>query len=430
MNAQGTSTRSGDGDRRDVLLRAAHEQFVTTGRTSARGVRSLVVESWRRSRSGGVDPELVAPSADLSAADVQAMRREHPLAVAIPAIRHLLVQPAEGWVTALIDDSGRLLWAEGDVDVHRRLERIGFVEGAQWREEAVGTSAPGVALATDAAVQVLGVEHWVRSLQPFNCAAAPVHDPAGRLLGVLDMTGGPVVASGMAQALVRATVVAIEAILRAEAATRGEGHQGQHREPWLRMLGPRGPVLRTPRAETPLSGRQAEILLLLSEHPAGMSAHELAGALSQSDLSHVTVRAEISRLRRLVDPLLSESRPYRLTDPVRTDVAAVRAALEIGDVGLALAGYPGPALPRSAAPGVEQIRTELGAQLRAAVLTSKDADLLRRWTASPEGFGDRRAWRALVAALPVGTAVRLRAATRLAALERDLDPRRRAVAAR
>ncbi|MCG2801908.1 MAG: transcriptional regulator [Cellulomonas sp.] len=414
------------GEQQDASgLRAAHELFVTTGRTPARAVRSLVVESWRRSRLGGVDPESVAPPRVLSGPDLDALRREHPLAAAVPAIRHLLVQPAAGWITALTDDTGRLLWVDGDHEVRRRVERVGFVEGALWREDSAGTNAPGVALATDSEVQVRGAEHWLRAVQPFSCAAAPVHAPSGRLLGVLDVTGGPVVASDMAMALVRATVAAIEATI----ASAGPAPGSVSDTPWLRVLGPRRPVLRTPGGEVHLSGRHSEILLLLTEHPAGLSADELACLLSADDLSDVTARAEISRLRRVVGPLLSQSRPYQLTRAVHTDVEAVRGALDVGDVGLALAGYPGPVLPRSVAPGVERVRTDLAGDVRAAVLSSGDLEVLARWTACSDGADDWAAWRAIVQAAAPGSAAQLRAAARLAAIERELAPMRRRPAA-
>ena len=104
------------------------------------------------------------------------------------------------------------------------------------------------------------------------------------------------------------------------------------------------PTVHISGVDVRLSLRHAEILLLLARHPAGLSADELAVLLSEHELSDVTVRAEVSRLRRLVGPLLSESRPYRLTAPLRTDVDMVHALLDAGDVDAALTAYPGPVL--------------------------------------------------------------------------------------
>ena len=59
----------------------------------------------------------------------------------------------------------------------RRAEAISFVEGAQWDEEHAGTNAPGTALRLDAPVTIKSAEHFVRPVQRWSCAAAPIHDP-------------------------------------------------------------------------------------------------------------------------------------------------------------------------------------------------------------------------------------------------------------
>jgi hypothetical protein len=87
-------------------------------------------------------------------------------------------------------------------------------------------------------------------------------------------------------------------------------------------------------------------------------------------------------------------------------------------------------LPRSVAPGVERLRADLAADIRASVLASGDPDVLQRWTASAEGADDWRAWRAIMVATPVGSAPHLRAAARLAAIEAELGPVRRVPATR
>ena len=137
------------------------------------------------------------------------------VAAAMPVVRELLVSPGSdaGWVTALTDDAGRLLWVEGEQGVRRQMEGVGFVEGSLWREDCAGTNALGTALAIDQPLQVVGYEHYARKVHPWNCAAVPVHAPTGQVLGVLDVTGGPIVASAVVMSLVRATVAAVEAEL-------------------------------------------------------------------------------------------------------------------------------------------------------------------------------------------------------------------------
>jgi len=65
-----------------------------------------------------------------------------------------------------------------------------------------------------------------------------------------------------------------------------------------------------------LSPRQAEILLLLADHPNGRSARELSIDLFGDPAHQVTVRAEMSRLRRRLGSLLAQ-RPYRFAPGLR-----------------------------------------------------------------------------------------------------------------
>lgn len=406
-----------------TTVSAAHDEFVTTGHAPGRSVRRVVADSWRRSRRSGVDPEQSAPPVDVSANDLAGLRREHPLSVALPIVRQLLLDRDPGWVAALTDQTGRLLWVEGDASVRRQVEVAGFVAGAVWREDCAGTNAPGTALATDREVQVIGTEHWARPVQPWNCAAVPVHDSAGQVLGVLDVTGGSVVASGLAMQLVRATATAIEATIASRPSGGAAAVAVGPPVPSLRVLGGQGGTLALDAATHRLGGRHAEILLLLAEHPAGLTGDQLAVLLSDAVLSDVTVRAEVSRLRRLVGPLLTESRPYRLTRAVRTDVDVVRGALAMGDTTQALTAYAGPVLPRSVAPGVERVRALLADELRAAVLASRDPQLLARWAASDEGADDWAAWAALASSSVPGSAHHLRAHAQLARLDREIGAR-------
>lgn len=158
-------------------------------------------------------------------------------------------------------------------------------------------------------------------------------------------------------------------------------------------------------------------MLLLAEHPQGMTSEELAVALAEHDLSVVTIRAEVSRLRRVAPDLLREGSPYRLRGSLRSDVTAVRASLAAGDLAGALATYPGPALPASRAPGVEAIRAALEGDLRAAVMASTDPHAVARWTASDSGREDWWAWHHLGQIAAPGSALAQRARAEVARLD-------------
>ena len=90
-----------------------------------------------------------------------------------------------------------------------------------------------------------------------------------------------------------------------------------------------------------LSLRHAEILLALAEHRAGRSAGELAADLFGDATRTVTVRAEVSRLRRALGPVLL-TQPYRLAEDTRVEVRLPDPVTRL--------------LPASTAPLVERLR--------------------------------------------------------------------------
>ena len=74
-----------------------------------------------------------------------------------------------------------------------------------WNEATVGTNGIGLALAADRPASVFSAEHWLDPVHDWVCYSAPFHDPStGRVLGVVDVTGGPDVASPQTLAMIRA----------------------------------------------------------------------------------------------------------------------------------------------------------------------------------------------------------------------------------
>lgn len=409
---------------------AAHDLFIAgevdAGYLESAALRPLVAQSWQRSLATGVDPDGAARAAAI-AARVAEMRDSHQLAPALPVIRRLLVEDATdaGVVVAVAGADGTLLWVEGDHDVRRKMEPINFVPGADWSERGAGTNAPGTALALNSELQIRGSEHFSRLVQPWSCTAVPIHDPVtGEVLGAIDVSGGAQTASPQTLALVRATAVAVEnhlALLRLTQPTATELPAA----PRLTVLGADRPAWHVTdehggRHAATLTGRHAEILLLLSRHPEGVSADHLAILLDDKDLDAVTIRAEMSRLRRVIGATFIASRPYRLLEPITSDAGEVFDALRTGDVAGALAKYTGELLPLSVSPAIGRLRTELSTGLRAAVLATHDLTLLRRWLELPEARDDRHGWRSLHDRAPAGSVERARARGHLAGLDRDL----------
>ncbi|MGW6522120.1 GAF domain-containing protein [Streptomyces sp. NPDC054962] len=394
------------------VLRRAHETFTEAG-TVPRPVRSVVADSWRRSARAGVGPDGTA-SVELTDGDLGAYRSEHPLARVMPLFRELMgTFAADGeHLLAVCDAHGRLLWVEGHAATRRQAGRMNFVPGARWAESAVGTNAPGTAVALDRPVQVFAAEHFIRRVQPWTCAAAPVHDPrTGRVLGAVDITGGDGLAHPHSLGFVQAVARAAEAHLALLAPERPAVDTLR-----LTVLGRDEARLVTGGRDLRLSRRHSEILVLLARRPEGLTGDELLCALYEDEsVPPVTLRAELARLRGVLGPGLLASRPYRLTVACESDVAVVERRLAAGAVTAAATAYTGPPLPSSQAPAVARLRRRLAEGLRAALIARGDPDLLADWAHAPWGEEDLDIWRALAAARPTAAT-----RARLASLEAEL----------
>ena len=116
------------------------------------GVRQLVQESWLRSMRLHLDPDALRVGIDMPEDELRDYRASHPLSLVLPTIHQLLIRHTfdTGLIVAVGDQAGRLLWIDGDRMLRRKAEGMLFVEGADWSESAVGTSAPGTALASTA----------------------------------------------------------------------------------------------------------------------------------------------------------------------------------------------------------------------------------------------------------------------------------------
>ncbi|MFB6705189.1 GAF domain-containing protein [Streptomyces sp. NPDC056333] len=379
-------------------LRHAHEAFTTAGRLEL-PVRSVVGESWRRSARARVSPDGAA-QVELGTDELGPYRDGHPLARAMPVIRELMSAYATDGehLLAVCDAYGRLLWVEGHETTRRRAGRMNFVEGARWSESVAGTNAPGTAIAVDRPVQVFAAEHFLRPVQQWTCAAAPLHDPrTGRVLGAVDITGGNRLAHPHSLAFVQAVARAAESQLALLAPSPAE------ESVQLSALGRDEALLVAGGRKIRLSRRHSEILVTLARHPEGLGGDELLIELYEDEsVTPVTLRAELSRLRRLLGPELLLSRPYRFAASVDADFDTVARRLASGAVAAALSAYAGPLLPGSQAPSVARLRRRLDDQLRASLIARGDPGLLADWAYSPWGEEDLPVWQALAAAAPPG----------------------------
>jgi len=141
----------------------------------------------------------------------------------------------------------------------------------------------------------------------------------------------------------------------------------------LRLLGDR--VIVRNGLVTRLSLRHAELAALLAVRNEGYRSEELLLELYGDDGKEGSLKALLSRLRKLL-PI--HARPYRLEGTVSSDIENLEACLAAGDTRQALELYKGPLLPESEAPGVIRARERIDEAVRQAVIHAGEADLAVR----------------------------------------------------
>ncbi|TWS22176.1 GAF domain-containing protein [Tsukamurella sputi] len=377
------------------LLAEVYDATMAGERPPARP-REVIGDSWERVIAAGLRPDSGAGPA-IHSADLARLRRESGLGGLIDDFTGGLapITDAGSSIMVVSDAEGRLLWRSGSPRVLREADRLGFVEGAAWSENDVGTNAIGTALASRAPVQTFSAEHFARNQHPWTCSAAPIRDRrTGRVLGVVDVSGPASTVHPTTLALVAAVAGLAEASLReahlagldqlrtvAAPLLAGLGGPGlvvdahgwvaavgqlapctrvtlptavDSAHLWLPELGqcsveplPGGWLLRpvadaargagtrvvldlragrTPSVTVTgaagewrhqLTPRHAQILALLSDG-RGRTAAQIAESLFGDAARVVTVRAEISRLRRVLSGLIA-AQPYRFADSVAVE---------------------------------------------------------------------------------------------------------------
>jgi sigma-54 dependent transcriptional regulator, acetoin dehydrogenase operon transcriptional activator AcoR len=92
-------------------------------------------------------------------------------------------------MVVLCDATGTVLHAIGDDDFLERADKVALAPGANWSETSKGTNGIGTALVSEVPTLVHADEHFIHANHFLTCSAAPILDPRGNILGVLDVSG-------------------------------------------------------------------------------------------------------------------------------------------------------------------------------------------------------------------------------------------------
>ncbi|PEM28796.1 sigma-54-dependent Fis family transcriptional regulator [Bacillus wiedmannii] len=167
------------------------KKFVDEGVLDSNRMNERISESWHRCKQANVNPHMNKGQKILSSNIFQDQKKKSQifLDIAIPQLQNMRKTIDELQMMALlIDPDGYVLSLSGNQQTLKRAKHINFIEGVKWTEAAVGTNAIGTALQIEEAIMISGTEHYSVASHSWSCAAAPIHNDDGKLIGVLDFS--------------------------------------------------------------------------------------------------------------------------------------------------------------------------------------------------------------------------------------------------
>lgn len=154
--------------------------------------RSALAASWRRSMTlHGLDPEDRGRAESLSDNQLRQSREamEPMMRAADAALDRLFLAVGDaGCCVLLCDAQGVPVDRRGAAADDETFRRWGLWPGAVWSEAVEGTNAIGTALTEKRPLTIHRDQHFHSRNTGLSCISHPLHDPWGRLVGVLDVS--------------------------------------------------------------------------------------------------------------------------------------------------------------------------------------------------------------------------------------------------
>lgn len=258
------------------------------------------------------------------------VRTHHPWICSAAPVRN----PRNGWVLGVVDVSGPAATAHPStlalVDTIARLAEAQLRQAHLADLERLRCIAAPLLLKINSSALVTDPHGWVAAsvgLPPLDRVLLPdaphgqhIWLPAFGTCALEPLPGGFLVRPSDGE-----TSAPLRAVLDVRRPTRPRLTIHQESGTWTHSLSP----------------RHAEILFILARYRHGRTAVELATDLFDDPSRAITVRAEMSRLRKQIGAIL-DHRPYRFADDVEVSV-------EHGN-------QPSTVLPHSTAPALKRLR--------------------------------------------------------------------------
>src|ERR1700704_3150053 len=167
-----------------VASRGAADDSVAATLAPAVGV------SWRRCLNEfNLDPAVDYQPTVVDQTRIKDLQAEHDelVQIARAEMDSLYEQiSGSGYALLLADTSGVILCEKIDPSLKRMFIQAGLIVGAEWSEQREGTNGIGTCAAESRPITIHPSNQFRSRHIGLSCSAAPIHDPYGRVVAVLD----------------------------------------------------------------------------------------------------------------------------------------------------------------------------------------------------------------------------------------------------
>ncbi len=196
--------------KRDMLKAINSRQHFS----SPRPLAHHVARSWDRCLNEyELNPDKQHEPQEVSRAELERRRANNAefLSIAATEVSNLYQQiSGSGSAILLTDNAGVTMNVVGDSRFLEKTRPEGFHEGFLWNERSRGTNGMGTCLAEKTPVLIHHHDHFYSHFCNLTCAAAPIFDYKGELLGALNASSDSPLAQQYSVALVKMSAQMIE----------------------------------------------------------------------------------------------------------------------------------------------------------------------------------------------------------------------------
>ena len=172
----------------DLVFRVAGRERADD--SIAASLAPTVDTSWRRClREFKLDPAVDYQPTVVDQTRIKDLQAEHDelVQIARAEMDSLYEQiSGSGYALLLANTSGVILCEKIDPSIRRMFVQAGLIVGAEWSEQREGTNGIGTCAAESRPITIHQSDHFRSRHIGLSCSAAPIHDPYGRVIAVLD----------------------------------------------------------------------------------------------------------------------------------------------------------------------------------------------------------------------------------------------------